>query len=334
MFFRLLLAGALLVAAAPGVWAIDDSTSQELLNSVLIQHNFIQAAPAPFVLEAEFTGQANVAMQGRLRLRWQSKDHWWTRVDFGPFQQIRVRNGEMEYTSRNYEFTPLQVIDLYSLVGIDEDLPSFPVKKMANRIEAGLSMVCLLGRPDGSTKIDHEFCADSSSRDLLNESWSPASEQSRRRHFADYVEANGVRYPGRLEMYMNSSKMISAHITEFKPMPFDPKLLEPPSGAIERRKCLDLKQPIPIRKIKQEEVRFGNRPWIGQEVLVMTILTDGSPSDIHVVQSGGSNYDKTAVEAFSDWKFKPAMCGNEAVIQDFMVELNYRTLALRRPGRR
>ena len=103
MYYWFLLAGALLVSAVPGLRASSDPTSQQLLDSVIRQHNFIQAARAPFALEAEFTGQANVPLQGHFRIRWQSKDHWWTRVEFGPFQQIRIRNGEMEYIARNYE---------------------------------------------------------------------------------------------------------------------------------------------------------------------------------------------------------------------------------------
>ena len=334
MYYWFLLAGALLVSAVPGLRASSDPTSQQLLDSVIRQHNFIQAARAPFALEAEFTGQANVPLQGHFRIRWQSKDHWWTRVEFGPFQQIRIRNGEMEYIARNYEFTPLQIVNLYTLFGIDGALTTFPVGKTINRIEAGISVICLQGHPDRSSKIVHEFCVDSSSHDLLNESWNPTLDQSRRRHFADYVQADGIRYPARLEMFMNSSKMISARITEFKSMPFDSDLLTPPKGAMERRRCADYKPPVPLKKIRQDNIRFGNRPWTGQEILVMTVLTDGSASNVHIIQSGGSSFDKLAIKSFTNVKFKPAMCGNVPVVEDFMVELNYETLTYRRPGRR
>jgi TonB family protein len=315
------LLAVLLLASGPLLQARNNSADQQLLDSILEKHDFLPAAPAPFVLDAEFTGYGNAPMRGHFRMRWQSKDHWWTRVDMGPVQHIRMRNGEMEYTVRNLDFTPIQITDLFSLFDFITNERPIRARKLIERTEAGIAMQCVQARIAGSSEHELEFCTDPITHDLLKESWSEAPGQSRTQRFSDYVEVNGVRYPSKLDMYNNNSKLISAHVVQFQSMVFDPALLNPPERAIVRRKCADLREPVPM---KRGSIDLGLHLGLNsQSVLALTILTDGSVGEVHVVQSGGSFLDSPALAALKNWKFRPAMCGSDPVVADTTIEVNY-----------
>jgi hypothetical protein len=324
MLAKCVLSAAVLIAAVPGLHAKEDSAAQGLLHTVLAQHGFLEAASSPVLLEADFTGQANVPMQGHFKLRWESTDHWWSRVDFGPFQQILIRNGQMEYTLRNYEYTPLQVTELFRLFDPGGELAATETRGLSFRTDRGVKVECVQARFMESFDGYREFCADASSHDLLSNSWLDGPDQSRSQRFADYVQLNQLRYPRELDMFMNSSRMITARITTFKSMPFDLGLLQPPQGAMERHKCLDLKRPEPVKK---KEIHFEKRPeFAAQNELIVTVSTDGSVSDLHLLQSGGSNLDAPSLATLKEWKFKPAMCGNQPVVDDILVEVMYQAV--------
>lgn len=321
MLVRHLFAVMVFLVAACGLQAADESSARELLDSVWKQHAFLQAAPSPVALDANFIGQGNVPIDGRFQLRWQSKDHWWSRVDWGPFQQIRIRNGEQEYTLRNYDFTPFQVEELYVLFGVEEESVPTSVGPLIPRTEQEEQLLCFRDRLSGKGNRPHELCIDAALHDLMSESWSEQSDQTRSLQFSHYAEMGGLRYARELAMFFNSAKIVSAEVTRFEPIQFDDQLLKPPSGAFERRKCADMKGPVAIKK---RSINVVKHPQVNlQSLLSVTILADGSVGAIHVLQSGGTMLDEPAMSAIHRWKFKPAMCGSEPVVDDLTAEVEY-----------
>jgi len=321
---KLILSVALCIALAPALHAKDDPAPQLQLDTVLAQHSFMHRATVPFALDADFVGQANVPTPGRLKLRWQSSDRWWSRVDFGRFEQVTIRNGEMEYTVRNASFTPIQVVELYHLLGLDDKLQSVSEIKVRPKVAPGF--VCWQARVANEPREVHEFCADSRTHDLLSNLVKTGTENSRSQRFADYTDGGELRYPRRLELLINGSRIISATISSLGPLSFDPALLNPPQNAMVRRKCADLKAPVAIKKKAvdlKRRLRFSTH-----STLALTVLADGSVGDVNVIQRGGTLLDKSALDSLKEWKFSPATCGGEPVIDDGLAEVEYHMIRL------
>jgi hypothetical protein len=59
--------------------------------------------------------------------------------------------------------------------------------------------------------------------------------------------------------------------------------------------------------------------------LQMTVLTDGSVDDIHLISRGGHVIDDPTMAALKKWKFKPAMCGADPVVADIQVTVSFRS---------
>lgn len=128
MIRRLLLFSV--VAVCPAAFAAKDtSAAQALLTGATHQASLLEDSPHPFELDVDFTAVINTPMQGHLKLRWEAKDRWWSRLTVGPFEQIKSRIGEKSYTVRNADFTPRPISDLFKLLRVAGDYGQLVVKK-------------------------------------------------------------------------------------------------------------------------------------------------------------------------------------------------------------
>lgn len=58
--------------------------------------------------------------------------------------------------------------------------------------------------------------------------------------------------------------------------------------------------------------------------MALLVDTDGKAQQVHVEQSLGPNFDKTAIAAIQKYRFKPAMQYGKPVPVKVCVEVNYR----------
>ena len=74
-----------------------------------------------------------------------------------------------------------------------------------------------------------------------------------------------------------------------------------------------------------EEARKAR--YQGTVLLEITILPDGTPTDVRVVRSLGMGLDESAIRQVRQWRFKPVIGpGNKVVTVDLSVEINFRLL--------
>ena len=62
----------------------------------------------------------------------------------------------------------------------------------------------------------------------------------------------------------------------------------------------------------------------GDTIVTMTVLTDGSVTDIQVIGSSARSLDEASLNTLTRWKFKPAICGAEPVVSDIHVVVSFR----------
>jgi hypothetical protein len=320
----LFLTSALFLACALPLVAKDSSDAQHLLDTAQNSANLFQDTPSPFEIVVDFTAQLNVAQQGRLVVKWQSKDHWWSKVSVGGFEQIRIRNGEQEYTLRNIAFTPVRVRELFTLMHITETVDGFIAMKPKWRNENGNQSACLQARRERNRIAEtHEFCVDGATNDLLSDEWKVQPDERRKEQFFNYFDFEGRRYPRSLQLFKDGSRVISASVMSLRSAALDPATLTAPKGAVERRICAGITPPVAI---KQPSPEFNNsNGFAADDEVSLTVLADGSVGDIQLIGRGGKTMDDTTVATLKKWKFKPAMCGDEPVVSDIEVTVSVRT---------
>lgn len=256
---RASIVAAVLLASGSFLSAKDHPDAQPLLDSALQQAQLFERVASPFSLEVDFTAQFAHPMQGHLTLRWESKDHWWTNVTMNGFDLTQIRNGEWEYTLRNYPYTPMQVQDLFGLLHIGTELAEVAPRKVSNRKKHDTQMTCLEVQPKKSNGSSGEFCVDPTSHELLSENWLVPLNEHRETVYSDHFDFNGQRYPRELDLSVNGAKAISAKVTDLRLAAFDQALLSQPAGAIVRRRCPGMKPPIPLPPAAQAIRSIGSQ---------------------------------------------------------------------------
>jgi hypothetical protein len=315
---RRILAATVLMASAPLGFANDNAATQQLLDMAHKPADLFVKTTEPFELRVEFTTQLGTPMHGQLLVEWKAKDEWWSKAIFGPFQQVKIRKGEEEYSLRNAGFTPLAVQDVYGLLQL-ADLPvGFIAKKQVQKIENGVALACIKAERGDIKSEENEFCVDTASHNVVSHEWWGTNESRNKRLYSDFQDFEGVGYARQLKLIVNQRPAISVAITKLQAAPFDAAWLIPPPGSIERRHCLGLKPAMPLKTLPLVQPAT---PSTGSAAFSLTVLADGSVSDVHNI-GGREPANDPAIEALKKWKFKPAMCGTEPIVSDLELVLN------------
>lgn len=317
-------ASASLVAAPPPLFAASNPAPHQLLATPEKQAHIFGDHTEPLLLEVDFIAQMNVPTHGHLSLRWQSKDRWWSKAVIGDFQQITMQNGEKVYTAENRS-APVRIVELTRLLHFAHAPEELAVKKVKERVENGVSLACLQLEWQRVKGESHEVCVNPDSREIASDAWQPTPDEQRRELFSDYVDFRGYRYPRKLQLEVNGSRVIAATVESLKAAPLDEKLLVPPQGAIERRQCAGmvrakpLKTPDPVYPKSDRQNRL-----MGDTSVAMTVLTDGSVADIRLIGAATRSMDDATLATLRTWKFKPAMCNSQPVVSDVRVVVSFR----------
>jgi protein TonB len=305
---------------------IDPAGEQELTSAGNLVD--IRAADAkPFQLEISFSAQSNFPQDGHLTMKWAAKDLWRLQVTMGDYQQLEVRKGDTRYISRNGRFTPIRISELLDLVAI---LPGQPEEWEVNKVKHGMrdgsESDCLevRARSRHLGNSERQVCIDRTTKEVLSIDVKDGSDV-RRKEFADYQGFRTHRYPQQLTLTVNGSVALKAQVVSLREASFDEGDFVPPPGAIVRRQCENMTVPVPIKTPDPAYPRSAaqNR-MMGNSVVSLTVLPNGSVDNVQLIGSAGHEMDQVTKEIIKTWKFKPAMCGNEAVAYDIRVDMRFR----------
>ena len=192
-------------------------------------------------------------------------------------------------------------------------------------MENGVEMSCLQAERENVRGKPHEVCVNSASREILSDEWQEPPDEQRREQYTDYFDFEGHRYPRKLELLVNGIRVLTANVGNLTTAAFDETLLVRPKEAIERRQCADMKHAVPV---KTPDPTYPNsasqNKLMGDSRVAMTVLTDGSVSDIQLVGKAARSMDDATLRTLKSWRFKPAMCGADPVVSDIEVVVSFR----------
>jgi TonB family protein len=314
-----------LLYAVQSPLASTNPAAQQLLINAEQQASLQHPPDGPLQLDLDFIAEIRVPTKGRLTLKWADDEHWWRRIVMGDFEQTDVRAGDKLYTSRNAPFTPVRVGELLSLFQFAEHTQGLQVKKEKQRLEGGVEMTCLDVEGWVARGKRRELCVSSSSHEILSEEWKEPPDERRREQYSEYFEFRGHRYPRKLKLFINGTNAITAQVDSLAATAFDPASLVAPKGAVERLQCADMKHAMPIKTPDPIYPKSSSQnKLMGDTTVAMTVLTDGSVSDIRLIGSATRAMDEATLQTLKSWRFKPAMCGTDPVVSDIEVVVSFR----------
>lgn len=315
----------LLVGILPALLASTNPAAQQLLVTATQQANPFRDQANPLQLDVDFVAQISVPTEGHLTLKREARDRWWRKIVMGDFEQIEIRNGDSLYTSRNIGFTPVRVRELISLLQFAEGSEGLLAKKQKQRVENGIAVTCLQVERENFKSKPHELCVNSASHEILSDEWQEPPDERRREQYLDYFDFSGHRYPRKLQLVVNGIRVITANVDSLTTTVFDENLLVPPKGAIQRRQCTDMKHAVPVKTPDPMYPRSASEnKLMGDTTVAMTVLMDGSVTGIQLIGSAAHSMDDATLQTLKSWRFKPAMCGADAVVSDIEVVVSFR----------
>jgi TonB family protein len=312
------------IAALPA-YGITEDPVQQLLISAKQQADLSLNTQDSFELVVDFTAQEKLPSQGHLTLKWKSKEQWWRLIELGSYKQIDVRNDGWLYTSRNSSSTPVRVRQLIQLLHFGEDAKDLVTDKRQQMMEYGFPVDCLrVRKKHEKDSPPHQVCLNGS-HEISSDTWWDLPDSPTREEFADYFSFANHRYPRTLQLVENGSRVVKANVKSLSARVLNEVLLTKPEGAIERRQCDNWKPP---QAVKTPDPPYppsaSHNGTIGDSIVSMTVLADGSATDFQLIGSATKAMDQSTLDALKKWKFKPATCGSEPVVSDVEVIVSFR----------
>lgn len=311
------------IATLPTLIAAEDATQQLLINAKQ-KADLTRNQPEPFELDADFTVQQKLPTEGHVVLKWKQKDQWWRFIQMGDYQQTDVRVGGWLYTTRNDSSTPVRVRQLIQLLQFGENAKDLLADKPQQMMEYGAKVDCLRVKKKHNKEAPHQVCFNAS-HDIASETWWDLPDSPTREEFSDYVDFAGHRFPHSLQLIESGGRVVKISVKKLSAAAFDDALLNKPQGAIERRQCDNWKPPTAIKTPDPPyPPAASHNGTIGDSIVSMTVLADGSATDFQLIGSATRAMDQSTLDTLKKWKFKPAMCGSEPVVSDVEVIISFR----------
>jgi len=309
--------------------ATNDPTMQQTLLSAMQSGDITADQPSSFQLDIDFVIDSSAPTPGHLTLKWAAKDRWWREVTVGDFRQTEVRNGPWRYIARNLSFTPIRIGNLFDLLGFDQITEEWVATKERHRVDHGIEVNCIQAKSAISSgqsarlpTISHELCISSASNDIVSDE-SQQGLELRVKKYDDYGSFLAHRYPHRSRLLINGRTVITAQVASLKEVSFDKSQFTPPPGAIDRRDCDGIRPPSAIKTPAVSFPSSARAIGGGDIAVAMTVLSDGTVSDIRLMGSSGIPLDAATIKTLKSYRFKPAMCGTEPVTFDVTIDLSF-----------
>lgn len=325
----LLLIGLALVISQASSAENKQEEGEKLIRHADEISNLRSADARPFRLTATFIllGDGATTREGSYTETWESSGRWRRESVLGTFHRTEVGDEKTRWFLDSSEKVPEKAGQLGSLMqmGLHQEA-AIKVAAIRDQSVRGVQARCIELR--GGSLGKETLCVDAQMGVLLQRA-SPTLWLGKKSEYlceyGDYEQFEGRMYPHHIWCTEGTHPGIDVRVLELTNNPsLDPSLFDPPIGAKAVANCSGKMQPPNVLHAPDPQYPVGLNQPTSPEVLWMIVGRDGKPRDLRVVRSIGTAFDKPALEAVSQWIFKPATCDGESVPVQTNVELAFR----------
>ncbi len=289
----------------------------------------IRAAGSPaFRLVAHFEAvklhQSTGPIRGSVLLNWISPGEWREEINFLDFSQFRVASRGKLWTARDAPLEPLPVYWAEQLMDFRSSwilTPGEDTGRSKTRRHKGVDVLCL--EVTGNSGDQRKLCANTAS--FLPITIEETAQAMQLAEFGDYGSWANKRFPRHFQGFDNDRKVIELWVDELGPNQENASsLLIPPAGAAIADWCDDAQPPrilsvVPPRYPDEalHNVATGNVAVYG------VVDVDGAVQEPAVVESAGKALDSASLAVVPQWRFRPAMCGDNPIPMEIVIEIRF-----------
>jgi hypothetical protein len=237
---------------------------------------------------------------GIYELVWTSPGKWREKVSTTDFSQIRIKDGDGVWETRQPAYQSFRVWQLMQALAFsnrlslwkDESVGSIKAKQKNGVVER-----CVEVKLSGAKLRD--LCFNDLS-ELLSEHYIPSD---RTYEFTNYTKIGAKSLPREIKVYDGKKLAAEFSVIEIEAHPpVDSSVFVRPPDAKWRNWCANPAPAIPL------PIVVNHPPHEWHVTLFGTIGTDGRWHDLHILESGGTRADASVLDELKNVQFKPATC--------------------------
>jgi hypothetical protein len=237
---------------------------------------------------------------GTYELAWTSPSKWREQVSTADFSQVRIKDGDGIWETRQPAHQSLRVWQLMQALAFSNRLSLWKDESVGNiktKQKDGVAERCVEVKLNGAKLRD--LCFNDVS-ELLNEHYIPSDRTYK---FANYFKIGTKTFPREIKVYDGKKLAVELSVTEIEQNPpFDSSAFVRPPDAKWRNWCANPEPAIPL------PIVHNHPPHEWPVTLFGTIGTDGRWHDLYILESGGNKADASVLDELKSARFKPATC--------------------------
>ena len=322
----------LLLAAGAGFCADKDTVSaDELLAQARRLEVWSEGSPA-VTMQAELSiaDPKNGTVHGSYALVWKSTTHWKDQIHFANYDRVRVRDGQTLWQKSSLDYQPLVIFQLDNLLNAKDELSFLPnqkLKRSSRRKERGAEDTCTAVQWDTGTA--RTLCFDPVSGALVRVDYPTGESQNtpaiNRIEYGSFAMVEGKLVPNEVQAYRDRQMVAEVKITEIsKPTGNSLTELNPPPGAEAWPTCDDLLAPVLTTHVSPRYPQSARDHHVeGRVTFYAVVEADGTLSRLRPIEGTDPSLLAATAQALSQWRYKPATCGQTPVRMETSVSADF-----------
>lgn len=306
------LAAVLLLSIGSALFAQSSQTPQQLLEHSREASDLSGTGPyqlqATVVLNPGASKEKEIA--GTITIV-RGKDLYRSELKLRDYREVRWIKDNMLYIARTQAIPVPKIVALRQLdrlwrlnVALDDIRPKLSMEK-----HHGKQLDCIESR---SELPRHRFCFDPTTSVLVKAKGLEGYDLE----FQDFNTFEQKYFPKRILFHERDQevKVLEVRDISIAKANFTADAITPQDGSLGLPTC---DEPIPPRKIKDEnpEIPIEQLKRMGSATVYLygLVAPNGSVQNISVEYSPHDSFTESAIKAFKQWRYTPAMCGNQPV---------------------
>ena len=267
-------------------------------------------------------------IDGTYQLLWNGPNQWREGISLPGYSEVQIGGKGVIWVQRSTDYIPVAIYDLHQALGFGSSAGSTPaislmrlalttkdtIKKTRERKDHGDKLTCF--EIEGELKHTSEICVRDNSGTLARDSSTYSDE--------NLQPVGGKVFPGMVGARLDKTD-IRVRISEIStPVQFPSGTFAAPAGIASQPGCMN---PTPARLTAKEMPLYplGAKAQHQQGTVDTDVLigTDGVPQIRKVVESPGPELATSSLIAIKQWRYEPAMCDGQPVVQETIITVNY-----------
>jgi TonB family protein len=311
--------------SSPAIGEGKQQEGEQLISQALQMSDIRAPGAQSFHLKVSFQNLGGGPLNtGTYTETWVSKEQWRREVEIGSFRRIEVGRQLTKWLLDSGEPVPPEALIIDGAL----NRRTLPGKIKVKQIESK----DLNGKPARCVRLENEYqieayCVDEKNLLLSYEFLSRRMPKSHIAYVYGNYEKFGDRlYPRSVRYDREGDRSIQIRVLELEPeTSVDSSMFAALRGGIELANCLTNEMKPPRADYTRDpEFPPGQRGNSALVVLSLIVGPDGLPSHIEVARSDGQAFDRAAVDAVRQWRFRPSTCHGTSVGAQINVEVSFR----------